>query len=116
MADSDSLDRIARNIAADGLDLGRLRRIILPHYHMEHAGRAARFREQFSLEVLAPARAAEALRTGDERTVARDVTKRAGYYDADYRFMPVQVDRELLDGDRPPRQSPARGLRHPRAL
>lgn len=102
MADGNSLERIARNIEAEGLDLGRLRRLILTHYHVDHAGGAARFQERFGLEVFAPAGAAEALRTGDERAVALDVAKRAGYYDADYRFIPVRVDHELTDGDRVP--------------
>ncbi len=99
MAEGDSVDRIARNIEAEGLDLGRLRRLILTHYHMDHAGGAARFREQFGLDVLAPTGAVAALRTGDERAVALDVAKRAGYYAADYRFEPVEVDRELTEGD-----------------
>lgn len=100
MAEGDSLDRIARNIEAEGLALGRLRRLILTHYHMDHAGGAARFRERFGLEVLAPAGAADALRTGDERAVALDEAKRAGFYDPHYRFEPVPVDRELSEGDR----------------
>jgi glyoxylase-like metal-dependent hydrolase (beta-lactamase superfamily II) len=100
MAAGDSLERIARNVEAEGLDLGRLRRLILTHYHVDHAGGAARFRERFGLEVLAPAGAAEALRTGDERAVALDVAKRAGFYDRDYRLEPVPIDRELNEGDR----------------
>src|SRR5687768_10082771 len=100
MAAGDSLDRIARNIEAEGLDLSRLRRLILTHYHVDHAGGAARFRERFGLDVLAPAGAAAALRTGDERAVALDVAKRAGFYEPDYRLEPVPIDRELNDGDR----------------
>ena len=100
MAAGDSLDRIARNIAAEGLDLGRLRRLILTHYHVDHAGGAARFRERFGLEVLAPAGAAAALRAGDERAVALDVAKRASFYAPDYRLEPVPIDRELREGDR----------------
>jgi glyoxylase-like metal-dependent hydrolase (beta-lactamase superfamily II) len=100
MADGASLERIARNIETEGLDLARLRRLILTHYHMDHAGGAARFHERFGLEVLAPAGAAEALRTGDERAVALDMAKRAGFYAPDYPFVPVAVDRELREGDR----------------
>ncbi len=100
MADGRSLDRITENIRREELDLSRLRTLILTHYHMDHAGGAARFRERFGLQVWAPRAAAEALRTGDEVAVALDVAKAAGFYAADYRFEPVAVDRELDEGDR----------------
>jgi glyoxylase-like metal-dependent hydrolase (beta-lactamase superfamily II) len=100
MAAGASLGRITANIEDEGLEVGRLRKLLLTHYHMDHAGGAARFRERFGLEVLAPSGAALALRTGDERAVALDVAKAAGFYDPDYRFEPVAVDRELNEGDR----------------
>ncbi|MDP9365172.1 MAG: MBL fold metallo-hydrolase [Chloroflexota bacterium] len=100
MAAGASLERIAANIAREGLDPGRVRTLFLTHYHMDHAGGAARFRECFGLRVFAPRAAAPALRGGDERAVALDVAKVAGFYAADYRFEPVSVDRELDDGDR----------------
>ena len=100
MAGGRSLDRIAANIVAEGLDPARLQTLILTHYHMDHAGGAARFRERFGLRVWAPREAAEALRTGDEVAVALDVAKAAGFYAADYRFEPVAVDREFGEGDR----------------
>ncbi len=94
-----SLDQIVTNIERDGLDRSRLRTLILTHYHMDHAGGAARFREHFDLQVLAPRAAAVALRGGDERAVALDVAKAAGFYAADYVFEPVAIDRELSEGD-----------------
>ena len=102
MAAGASLDRITANIAAEGLDPARLRTLLLTHYHMDHAGGAARFRERFNLRVLASDAAASALRTGDERAVALDMAKAAGFYAADYPFRPVPVERELAEGDRVP--------------
>jgi glyoxylase-like metal-dependent hydrolase (beta-lactamase superfamily II) len=99
MADGRSLDRIAANIEAEGLDPGRLRTLILTHYHMDHAGGAARVRDRFDLRVVAPAGAAAALRSGDEAAVALDKAKAAGFYAADYRFEPVEVDRAVSEGD-----------------
>lgn len=99
LADGPSLDRITENIAREGLDLSRLKTLILTHYHMDHAGGAAKVRERFGLEVWAPREAAEVLRTADEQAVALDVAKQAGMYPADYRFEPVAVDRELDEGD-----------------
>ena len=99
MADGDSLDRITDNIRREGLDPGRLRSLFLTHYHVDHAGGAARFRDRFGLQVLAPAGAADVLRTGDERAVSLDVAKRAGFYSESYRMEPVHIDQELSEGD-----------------
>lgn len=100
MAAGRSWERIAANIAAEGVDPTKLTTLILTHYHIDHAGGAARFREEYGLQVLAPCGAAEALRTGDEKAVSLDVAKAGGMYAADYVFQPVAVDRELAEGDR----------------
>jgi glyoxylase-like metal-dependent hydrolase (beta-lactamase superfamily II) len=100
MAAGRSVERIVANIEREGLELSRLRTLILTHYHMDHAGGAARFKERFGLRVAAPRDAAPTLRAGDERAVALDVAKAAGFYAADYRFEPVEVDHELAEGDR----------------
>ena len=99
MASGDSMKRILGNVAAEGLDPARITKVIVTHYHMDHAGGAAEFRERLGVEVLAPADAAPALRTGDERAVALDVAKAAGFYAADYRFQPVEVAQEVREGD-----------------
>src|SRR5215212_2621265 len=102
MASGDSLERILGNVRAEGLDPAKITTVILTHYHMDHAGGAASFRERLGVEVVAPADAAHALRTGDERAVALNVAKAAGFYAADYRFQPVEVAREVREGDRIP--------------
>ena len=94
-----SLERIAANIEAEGHDLDRLRTLIVTHYHMDHAGGAARFRERFGLQVIAPVGAAVALRSGDEVAVALDQAKEAGMYPPDYQFQPVPVDYAVKEGD-----------------
>jgi hydroxyacylglutathione hydrolase len=102
MASGDSLERILGNVRTEGLDPEKISKVIVTHYHMDHAGGAARFRERLGVEVVAPADAAPALRTGDERAVALDVAKAAGFYAADYHFQPVEVAREVNEGDRIP--------------
>jgi glyoxylase-like metal-dependent hydrolase (beta-lactamase superfamily II) len=99
MADGNSLERVLSNVRNEGLDPARISTIIVTHYHMDHAGGAARFRDRLGVAVMAPAGAAHALRTGDERAVALDVAKAAGFYAEDYRFEPVAVARELREGD-----------------
>ncbi len=99
MADGDSLERILSNVRGDGLDPAKITRIVVTHYHMDHAGGAARFRDRLGVDVVAPSGAAHALRTGDERAVALDVAKAAGFYAPDYPFEPVEVAREVAEGD-----------------
>ena len=100
IAEGDSLDRILDNVRSDGFDPSRITHLLLTHYHMDHAGGAARFRDRLGLEVVAHTDAAPTLRTGDERAVALDMAKAAGLYPADYRFEPVAVAREVREGDR----------------
>ena len=100
MAAGDSLERIIANVRAEGLDPARIARVIVTHYHMDHAGGAARFRDRLGVDVIAPEGAAHALRTGDERAVALDMAKAAGFYASDYRFEPVEIAREVREGER----------------
>jgi glyoxylase-like metal-dependent hydrolase (beta-lactamase superfamily II) len=102
MASDDSLERILSNVRGEGLDPAKITKVIVTHYHMDHAGGAARFRDRLGVEVVAPADAAQTLRTGDERAVALDVAKAAGFYAQDYRFEPVEVALEVREGDRVP--------------
>ena len=99
MAAGDSMARIVANIAAEGFDVADVGSIVATHYHMDHAGGAARWRAAHGMPLVAPSGAAHALRTGDERAVALDRAKAAGFYAADYRFEPVEVARELHDGE-----------------
>jgi len=99
MGDPQSLERIVKNIQDEGLDIDRLSTLILTHYHVDHAGGAARFRERLGLKTIAPRGAAQALRMGDERAVSLDEAKRAGLYPADYSVEPVEVDQEVAEGD-----------------
>jgi hydroxyacylglutathione hydrolase len=100
MAAGNSMQRITENIVREGLEPDRMRTLVATHYHMDHVGGAARFQDRFGLQVWAPAEAAPVLRTGDEKAVSLDVAKAAGFYAMDYRFEPVEVERELNHGER----------------
>ena len=102
MASGDSLERILGNVRAEGFEPEKITKVIVTHYHMDHAGGAAHFRDRLGVEVVASVDAADALRTGDERAVALDVAKAAGFYAPDYRFEPVEVAHEVREGDRIP--------------
>jgi glyoxylase-like metal-dependent hydrolase (beta-lactamase superfamily II) len=93
------LDKVLANMADDGLDPKRVRKLILTHYHADHIGAAREFQDRFDVEVYAAQAGAEAIRTGDEQAVSLDVAKAAGFYPADYRLPPCPVHVELVEGD-----------------
>jgi hydroxyacylglutathione hydrolase len=92
-------DRILDNIRADGLDPRAIRKIILTHYHADHAGAAHKAQARLEAEVLASSRAAPAIRAGDETAPALDVAKAVGFYPPDFTLAPCPVHTELHEGD-----------------
>jgi hydroxyacylglutathione hydrolase len=92
-------DRILDNIRDDGLNPKRIRKIILTHYHADHIGAAQEAEQRLDAEVIASRIAAPAIRVGDEKAVALDVAKAAGFYPEDYRLPPCPVHVELSEGN-----------------
>lgn len=86
-------------IQRDGLDLARVRYLLLTHGHADHAGGAAELHRRLGLEVIAHPAAARFIREGDERGISLDAAKRAGAYPADYVFQACPVHREVVEGD-----------------
>src|SRR5258708_6239337 len=92
-------DMILDHIREDGFDPKAIRKIILTHYHCDHIGAAREAQQRLDAEVIASRIAAPAIRSGDERAVALDTAKAAGFYPADYTLPPCPVQRELAEGD-----------------
>jgi len=93
-------EQVLDHVRRDGLDPRRIRRIVLTHAHVDHAGGVARFRELIGEpEVLCSAAIARIVRDGDEEGVSLAPAKRAGFYPEDYVLAPCPVDGELADGD-----------------
>ena len=92
-------DLVLENIRADGLDPARIGKLILTHYHCDHAGAAREAQSRLNVEVIASQLAAPVIRSGDERAVALDVARAAGFYPADYHLAPCLVDRAVAEGE-----------------
>jgi hydroxyacylglutathione hydrolase len=91
-------DEILANIEADGYDLGKLKTLILTHYHADHAGGAADFRDRLGLTVLGSPLCADALRTGNEDVISLPFAKAAGFYPADYVYRSCPAEGAFEEG------------------
>jgi glyoxylase-like metal-dependent hydrolase (beta-lactamase superfamily II) len=93
-------DLILANVAADGYDLGKLRRVLLTHYHGDHAGGAAELRARLGCTVHGTPLAARTLAAGDEEAISLPFAKQAGFYPADYVFQACPCEGDLVEGTR----------------
>ena len=89
---------ILKNIRDDGFDTDKLSTLLLTHYHTDHAGGAADFRERLGLTVRGTPLAARTLEAGDEETVSLPFAKAAGFYPADYVYQACPATGDLVEG------------------
>jgi metallo-beta-lactamase class B len=80
-----SVDAIAANIEACGLDPSNLSTLILTHCHIDHVGGASRFREKFGARTVMHEIEAPVVERGDSRMTA------ASWYGMDFRPLPIDV-------------------------
>jgi hydroxyacylglutathione hydrolase len=92
-------DLILDNIRADGFDPKQIRKIILTHYHCDHVGAACEAQKRLDAEVIASKIAAPTIRSGDEKAVALDIARAAGFYPQYYHLPPCPVHHEISEGD-----------------
>ena len=93
------IERVLANIQGDGIASERIRRLLLTHYHTDHAGGAARYRAQLGLQVSIGAGAREALERPDHDATGFSAAVRAGIFPSGYDYAPCTVDDPLDDGD-----------------
>jgi glyoxylase-like metal-dependent hydrolase (beta-lactamase superfamily II) len=93
-------DEILKNIEDDGYDLSRVTTLFLTHYHADHAGASAEFRERLGLTVHGSELTAWALGSGDEEAISLPYAKKAGAYPEDYVFNACPAEATLVEGNR----------------
>ena len=92
-------ETILANAAADGYDPGKIRRLLLSHYHADHAGGAAELRSRLGCTVDGSPPTARALATGDEEAISLPIAKRSGFYPPDYVFQACPCTGDLTEGE-----------------
>lgn len=91
-------ERLLANIVADGFDPAHISRLLLTHYHADHAGGAAELRERLGLTVHASPLTAHVLTAGDEEAISLPAAKAAGLFPAEYRFHACPATGDLVEG------------------
>jgi glyoxylase-like metal-dependent hydrolase (beta-lactamase superfamily II) len=93
-------EQILDGIKAAGVNLERVRYLLLTHGHADHAGGAAGLRDALPwVEVVASPLVAAWLREADERAISLDMGKRAGFYPQDYQLRACDTGREVDEGE-----------------
>jgi hypothetical protein len=91
-------DTILKNIQDDGVDLDKVSTLLLTHYHTDHAGGAADFRDRLGLNVVGSPLTSKTLEAGDEETISLPFAKKAGFYPADYVYRACPCAPDLIEG------------------
>jgi glyoxylase-like metal-dependent hydrolase (beta-lactamase superfamily II) len=92
-------ERVLANLAGDGVDHASVTRLLLTHYHTDHAGGASVYRERLGLRVSIGADVQAALEEPDHVATQFGPAQAAGIFPADYEYRACRVDEPLRDGD-----------------
>ncbi len=92
------ISQVLDNMRNDGLDPDKITRIFVTHYHADHAAALSEWRALTGAKVCTSHRSAQAIKTGDARTVGLEAAKQAGIYPLDFHLQPCPVDVEFDEG------------------
>ena len=91
-------ETILKNIKDDGINVDHISSLFLTHYHADHAGGAADFKQRLGVTVHGEPLCAKTLEAGDEEVISLPFAKRAGFYPADYVFQPCPTMPTFTEG------------------
>jgi glyoxylase-like metal-dependent hydrolase (beta-lactamase superfamily II) len=89
--------RVLENIRAAGIDPAEISRLLLTHYHTDHASGAARYRQQLSLRVGFSASERGSLELPDHSRTSFNLARAAGFFPAEFEYSACPVDDPLTD-------------------
>jgi len=94
------VERILDRIRGDGFDPARITKIVVTHYHADHAGGAAAMKRATGARLYAGVEAAPTIRVADADQTGLNWAKTFGFYPEDYVWEPAEVEEEFADGSR----------------
>ena len=92
------LAAVREQISGAGVDIARVRRLFLTHYHTDHAGGARTYRDALGLSVAIGRDARPALEHADHDATSFTSASAAGFFPAGYEYPACPVDEPLDDG------------------
>jgi hydroxyacylglutathione hydrolase len=98
MGTPSGIERVLENAKRAGIPGERITKLFLTHYHTDHAGGAAIYRERLSLQVAVGAGAKDALELPDHDATGFAAAKAAGIFPSGYDYKPCVIDDPLADG------------------
>ena len=91
--------RVVERVTSVGADAGRIGRVLLTHYHTDHAGGARTYRDRLGARIGIGAPARTALEIADHVATQFGPAQAAGMFPAGYQYPACPVDDALEDGD-----------------
>jgi glyoxylase-like metal-dependent hydrolase (beta-lactamase superfamily II) len=92
-------ERIVRQIESSGLDIQKLKTVLLTHAHGDHAGGAFFWHKKYSAQIFCAGEARPWIESGDLEKTSLAPAIKAGIYPPDCRMAPCPIARELQGGD-----------------
>lgn len=92
-------EMIVGQIAELGIDLARVRYLLITHAHFDHAGGAASLARRMKLQTITGAECAARLRSGNEDAIGLTQARALGLYPAESRLASCPVGRVVVDGE-----------------
>jgi glyoxylase-like metal-dependent hydrolase (beta-lactamase superfamily II) len=92
-------ERIARQIENSGLEIQKLKTVLLTHAYGDHAAGARFWHDNYGMEVFCAREARPWIESGDREKTSLSAAITAGIYPPDCRFPPCPIARELSGDD-----------------
>src|ERR1700753_175397 len=93
----DGGEEVLANIKADGLDPNRITRLVVTHYHADHAGALNYMRRALGdkVQIAISHKEADVVRAGDEDPTGLAWAKTFGFYPSDFHWEACDINDDL---------------------